>query len=127
MNTEIHTLDSLRKLVRNLQAENKELRRLLDKAGIPCADSVVFSDAPDKAEEYDPDQGARISRQYIDRDMAVRFDFLRCFGEGRMYSLNGERMAVIIRSATIVGAACVRSKEVRSSIVRIVPAKIGQN
>lgn len=70
---ETHTLDSLRNLVRNLQAENKELRKLLDKAGIPCADSEVFSDVPDKAEEYDPDQGARINRQYIDRDMAGNF------------------------------------------------------
>lgn len=82
MNIETHTLDSLRKMVRDLQAENKELRKLLDKAGIPCADSEVFSDAPDKAEEYDPDQGTRINGQYIDRDMAVRF--LLCFGEGRM-------------------------------------------
>lgn len=42
----------------------------------------MFSDAPDKAEEYDPDQGARINWQYIDRDMAIRF--LLCFGEVRM-------------------------------------------
>ena len=89
MNTEIHTLDSLRKLVRNLQAENKELRRLLDKAGIPCADSVVFSDAPDKAEEYDPDQGARISRQYIDRDMAVRF-FAMFWGREDVFAKRGK-------------------------------------
>ena len=73
MNIEPHTLDSLRKLVRDLQAENKELRNLLDKAGIPCAGSEVFSDAPDKAEEYDPDQGARINRQQLPEILAFCF------------------------------------------------------
>ena len=86
---ETHTLDSLRNLVRNLQAENKELRKLLDKAGIPCADSEVFSDVPDKAEEYDPDQGARINRQYIDRDMAVRF-FAMFWGREDVFARRGK-------------------------------------
>ncbi len=89
MDIETHTLDSLRKLVRNLQAENKELRRLLDKAGIPCADSEVFSNVPDKAEEYDPDQGARINRQYIDRDMAVRF-FAMFWGREDVFARRGK-------------------------------------
>ena len=86
---ETHTLDSLRNLVRNLHAENKELRKLLDKAGIPCADSEVFSDVPDKAEEYDPDQGARINRQYIDRDMAVRF-FAMFWGREDVFARRGK-------------------------------------
>ena len=73
MNIEAYDLDSLRKLVRDLQWENKELRELLDKANIPYADSEVFSDIPAMAEEYDPDQGARISRQYIDRNLATQF------------------------------------------------------
>ena len=34
MNIETYNLDSLRKLVRDLQKENKELRLLLDKAEI---------------------------------------------------------------------------------------------
>lgn len=35
MNIEAYNLDSLRKLVRDLEKENKELRKLLDKAEIP--------------------------------------------------------------------------------------------
>ena len=62
MNIEAYDVDSLRKLVRDLQWENKELRELLDKANIPYAESEAFSDIPSMAEEYDPDQGARISR-----------------------------------------------------------------
>ena len=35
MNIEAYNLDSSRKLVRDLQKENKELRLLLDKAEVP--------------------------------------------------------------------------------------------
>ncbi len=44
MNIEAYNLDSLRKLVRALQAENKELRELLEKAEIPYSNSEVFVD-----------------------------------------------------------------------------------
>ena len=37
MNIEAYNLDTLRKLVRDLQKENKELRALLQKANVPCA------------------------------------------------------------------------------------------
>lgn len=73
MNIEAYDVDSLRKLVRDLQWENKELRELLDKANIPYAESEAFSDIPSMAEEYDPDQGARISHQFIDRKLATQF------------------------------------------------------
>lgn len=55
MNLEAYNLDSLRKLVRDLQAENMELRRLLEKADIPYADSGAFQDNRISTEEYDPD------------------------------------------------------------------------
>lgn len=73
MNIEAYNLDSLRKIVRELQKENRELRELLDKAGIPYAESEVFTDIPVAAQEYDPDQGARINQQYIDRNKAKQF------------------------------------------------------
>ena len=52
MNIEAYNLDSLRKLVRDLQKENKELRLLLDKAEVPYTNSEVFSEIPSEAEEY---------------------------------------------------------------------------
>lgn len=73
MNIEAYTLDSLRKLVRTLQAENKELKELLQKAAIPYAESAAFQDIPTLAEEYDPDQGSRIEQQYIDQKLATKF------------------------------------------------------
>ena len=53
MNVTPYTLGSLRKLVRDLQAENKELKALLDKSGIPYAKSNVFEESGTAAEEYD--------------------------------------------------------------------------
>ena len=73
MNVEAYNLDSLRKLVRDLQKENKELREILDQADIPYAKSEVFSEKPVSSEEYDLDQGGRINQQYIDKNMATKF------------------------------------------------------
>lgn len=106
MNVTPYTLDSLRKLVRDLQAENKELKALLDKSGIPYAKSNVFEESGTAAEEYDIDQGGRIQPQYIDQNLAVRFS--PCFGDGRMYLQNGPEMEIIIRSVKIAGMQSVR-------------------
>ena len=79
MNIEAYNLDSLRKLVRTLQAENKELKALLEQSQIPYAKSEAFLESPMKAEEYDSDQGSRIIPQTIDLEMAARF-FSRFWG-----------------------------------------------
>jgi hypothetical protein len=73
MNVEAYNLDSLRVLIRNLQKENKALRKLLDKSQIPYGESEVFSISLDAVEDYDPDQGSRIVNQYIDNELATRF------------------------------------------------------
>lgn len=73
MNIEAYNLDSLRKLVRDLQKENKELRLLLDKAEVPYTNSEVFSEIPSEAEAYDVDQGARIIDQYINEYLVQKF------------------------------------------------------
>lgn len=44
MNVETYNLDSLRKLVRNLQDENRRLRELLDKADITFDPKNVFEE-----------------------------------------------------------------------------------
>ena len=73
MNIEVYNLDSLRKLVRDLQKENKELRALLDKAEIPYANSEIFPTASLISKDYDLDQGARIVSQKINEHMVQRF------------------------------------------------------
>jgi len=73
MNLGIHTLESLRNLVRSLQTENLELKKLLDKENIPYAESHVFDESSFESEEYDPDQGGRINNKYLDRELAREF------------------------------------------------------
>lgn len=73
MNVSAHDLDSLRKIIRVLQKENRELRELLENAEVPYSSEDIFSKDITKAEQYDIDQGARINSKYIDRDLAVSF------------------------------------------------------
>lgn len=73
MNIEAYNLDSLRKLVRDLQKENKELRSLLNHAEIPYSNSEVFTEIPSESKEYDLDQGARILEQYVNEYMVQKF------------------------------------------------------
>ena len=73
MNIEAYNLDSLRKLVRDLEKENKSLKALLERADIPYAQSEVFLDIPTISEDYDPDQGARINERHIDKNIATKF------------------------------------------------------
>ena len=55
MNVEAYDLDSLRKLVRSLQDENRRLKELLDKADIAYESENVFKEKIESIEEYDPD------------------------------------------------------------------------
>jgi len=55
MNIEAYNLDSLRKLVRDLEKENTSLKALLERADMPYAQSEVFIDIPTISKEYDPD------------------------------------------------------------------------
>ena len=69
MNVEAYNLDSLRRLVRSLQNENKKLKAQLDKTNIAYKSEHVFEEKIETAEEYDPDQGGRIISEYITEDM----------------------------------------------------------
>jgi len=80
MNIKPHNLDSLRKLIRQLQRENKELKSLLDEAGIPYGEASIFQDSPTQSEEYDLDQGSRIETLVVNDRTARRF-FMRIFME----------------------------------------------
>ena len=73
MNLEPHALDSLRKLVRDLQKENKQLPILLEESNIPYGKSEVFSELVTNSPEHDPDQGARILPKYVDEYLATKF------------------------------------------------------
>ena len=61
MNIEAFNTDTLRKLVRNLQDENKKLKEKLDEANIPYEEIHLFEQPINKSAEYDPDQGIMAS------------------------------------------------------------------
>ncbi len=60
MNIEAYDADSLRKMVRLLEYENKILKDKLKKAGISYEEVNPFEEKIESAEEYDLDQGNRI-------------------------------------------------------------------
>ncbi len=90
MNVEAYNLDSLRKLVRNLQDENRRLKELLDKADIAYEPKNVFGEKIETNEEYDPDQGGRIQRKYITEELANKY-FAMFWGRTDVYAKRGTK------------------------------------
>ena len=89
MNIEAETLDSLRKLVRELQKENTYLKEQLKKANIVFPENNVFEDKIEDISEYDPDQGARIASRFITEEMANQF-FAMFWGRTDVYAKRGK-------------------------------------
>lgn len=90
MNIEAYNLDSLRRLVRSLQDENRRLKEMLDKADIAYESENVFEEKIETIEEYDPDQGGRIQHQYITEELANRF-FGMFWGRTDVYAKRGTK------------------------------------
>ena len=91
MNIEAYDKDSLRKIVRMLERENKSLKEKLDKANIPYDSINPFEENLEKAEAHDPDQGARIiNPPFITEKMAVRF-FSMFWGREDVYAKRGKK------------------------------------
>ena len=89
MNIEAQNLDSLRKLVRELQEENLLLKEQLKKANIPFPENSVFEEKIEDSEEYDPDQGERILNQYITEELAKKY-FAMFWGRTDVYAKRGK-------------------------------------
>ena len=90
MNIEAYNLDSLRRLVRSLQDENKKLKAQLNKANIAYESEHVFDEKIENAEEYDPDQGGRILSKYITEDMVNKY-FAMFWGRTDVYAKRGTK------------------------------------
>lgn len=90
MNMEAYNLDSLRRLVRSLQNENKRLKQQLDKANIPYDTENVFVEKIENTQEYDLDQGGRIQNQLITRELANRY-FSMFWGRTDVYAKRGTK------------------------------------
>lgn len=90
MNIEAQNLDSLRKLVRELQDENKRLKEQLKNANIPFAENNIFEEKIEEISEYDPDQGGRIIRRYI-TDKMVQYYFSMFWGRTDVFAKRSKK------------------------------------
>lgn len=102
LNIEAYDADSLRKMVRLLEYENKILKDKLKKAGISYEEVNPFEEKIESAEEYDLDQGSRIvNLPYITEKMAIRF-FSMFWGREDVYARRGKNGG-IFHNVQIVG------------------------
>lgn len=88
LNIKAHTTDTLGKLVRRLQKENKELRELLAAHDIPFPSESDLDTENASPIEYDPDQGSRIQKVWITDELAERF-FRMFYGRVDVYAKRG--------------------------------------
>ena len=89
MQLESHDLNSLRKLVRNLQDENERLKALLRNNNVQYDSENAFDEDVTSTDVYDPDQGARIIKYAITSDMA-KFFFYMFHGREDVYAKRGK-------------------------------------
>lgn len=90
MNIEAYDAESLRKLVRLLEYENRLLKEKLKKENIPYDEVNPFEETIDNVEEYDPDQGERIvNPPFITEEMATHF-FSMFWGREDVYAKRGK-------------------------------------
>ena len=90
MNIEAYDAESLRRLVRLLEYENRLLKDKLKKENIPYEEINPFEETIENAEEYDLDQGARIVHPtFITEKMAIRF-FSMFWGREDVYAKRGK-------------------------------------
>ena len=90
MNIEAYDLDSLRRIIRELQEENNSLKAQLRQVGAAYNEQDYFSDTIEEYEDYDPDQGARIYRPFITREHAQAF-FKMFWGRQDVYARRGRK------------------------------------
>ena len=90
MNIEAYDAESLRKLVRLLEYENRILKETLKKENIPYDEVNPFEETIDNMEVYDPDQGERIvNPPFITEEMATRF-FSMFWGREDVFAKRGK-------------------------------------
>ena len=90
-----HNLESLRKVVRDLQQENQALKEILEENNIPYESRNVLEERP-LPDEYDVDQGARILPYYPNEDMAREF-YSYFWGRTDVFAKRGRKGGVIIQ------------------------------
>ena len=90
MNIEAYSLDTLRKLVRDLQAENKSLKELLAENHISFEPDNVFDTSNRAPNEFDPDQASLIEPISVTADVARAF-FRMFWGRNDVFAKRGKK------------------------------------
>ena len=90
MQLESHDLNTLRKIIRDLEEENRNLKSLLSDNGIAYESTSVYDEDVENSDVYDPDQGARIIKYPITKDMAKLFFFM-FHGREDVYAKRGKK------------------------------------
>ena len=87
----VENISLLQKQINNLQLENQILKNILDRSGISYAHEIDRIREPERGEEYDPDQGGRISHPgKITVEMANLF-YARFWGRQDVYARRSEK------------------------------------
>ena len=79
-------IEELQSKIQALENENRLLKERLDEAGLSYADIVADKNA-ELAEQYDPDQGARIRKFEVTDKNANAFFLMFCRGRKDVYDL----------------------------------------
>lgn len=91
MREPIENVSLLQKQINDLQLENQILKNILDRSGISYIQELIRLREPEKAEAYDPNQGARIIHpNQITEDMTNLF-YARFWGRQDVYAKRSEK------------------------------------
>lgn len=91
MRNPVENISILQNQLNELQLENQILKNILDRSGIPYLQEIRRLKEPEKAAEYDPNQGARIIHpKKITEEMANLF-FARFWGRQDVYAKRNEK------------------------------------
>ena len=99
MNIEAYNLDTLRKLVRDLQTENRHLKDLLAENHIAFEATDAFCCTTKALDEFDPDQASLIEPFPISDAVANKF-FSMFWGRKDVYARRGKMVATFLSAKT---------------------------
>lgn len=109
MNIKVHSLESLRKIIRRLEKENRELKHLLKSAGVNFADQNSFDPHIDRIESYDFDQGARINEKFITMNEVQSF-YRMFWGRQDVYAKRGKNGGYFPQCANRWNSICPKQR-----------------
>ena len=113
MQLESHDLNSLRKLVRDLQEENERLKAILKDNNVQYDATNVFEENITSTDVYDPDQGARIIKYVITREMA-KFFFYMFHGREDVYAKRGKNGGYFPQCENRWNRICPKNNDVKT-------------